>query len=84
VAESHIQIVEQPQGSKRTKTWRVVGKARPDVTLGEVAWLAPWRRYVFHSCDALFDAGCLRELADFCSAETLKRQAARREERARG
>ncbi len=34
--------------------------------LGTIRWFAAWRRYTFYPfSDTLFDAGCLREVADY-------------------
>lgn len=57
-----------------TKRWRVCSVGR----LGHVSWYAPWRRYVFWpSAGALFDAACLRELAQFCEEQTADRKSER-------
>lgn len=45
--------------------------------LGSVAWYGPWRKYVCHTADAVFDAGCLREIADFCEQLTEKHKASK-------
>ncbi len=54
-----------------TKLWTVLGAQ--DKVLGSIRWYAPWRKYCFY-CSALqcvvFDVNCLREIADFCEAET--------------
>ncbi len=77
----------------RTKVWAVSSVGHH---LGEVRWFAGWRRYTFvptATVDAdggvrtvLFDAECLRELADFMDARMGERDAERREaeERPRG
>lgn len=52
--------------SRKTNIYWV--KSQVDL-LGEIRWYAPWRRYCF-SPDlkhrTIFDANCLREIADFC------------------
>jgi hypothetical protein len=53
------------------------------VTLGDVRWYSHWRRYVFEP-DAItalrlvFDASCLRTIADFCEEKTLRHRESRR------
>ena len=39
--------------------------------LGNIAWFGRWRRYVFFPQQGmLFDAACLRELAEFMESQT--------------
>ncbi len=48
--------------------------------LGNILWWPGWRRYVFEPdgpC-VLFDAKCLREIADFCEGQTLKHREAQK------
>jgi hypothetical protein len=50
----------------KTRIWRVLNVANPMIELGTVKWQAHWRRYAF--CPAfltVYDAGCLREIAEF-------------------
>lgn len=50
----------------KTCSWLVRGK-RNGVELGEIHWYGAWRQYVFHPReDTLFNAGCLRDIGDFC------------------
>ncbi len=53
------------------------------VTLGEVRWYSYWRRFIFAPStdfwkELVFDASCLREIADFCEEQTLKHRVARK------
>lgn len=39
--------------------------------LGAVTWYPPWRKMVFEAVeDRIFDAVCLRDIADFCEQHT--------------
>lgn len=43
--------------------------SRASESLGGIHWYAPWRRYVFFpNPGTLFDAICMREIADYCQA----------------
>ena len=61
-----------PSPSGKTKMFEIAAEGGGGVTLGTVKWYAPWRRFCFFATNgaALFDAGCLRALGDFCAAET--------------
>lgn len=59
----------QPKAHK-THSWTVRNKLSGD-SLGQVYWYTAWRKYVFTPLDSLvFDASCLRELAEFCDQKT--------------
>lgn len=61
--------LEQAKG-RVTHKW-VVHSVMSDDYLGQVEWFSPWRRYVFGPASAtLYDAKCLRAIADFCEKET--------------
>jgi hypothetical protein len=46
-----------------------------EVEVGRISWWSPWRRYVLHTQDEIiFDADCLKEVADFLTALMLKRK----------
>ncbi len=66
----HLRFEITPKLSGRvTRIWAVNSGV---ATLGEVRWYSHWRRYVFAPNSAawmelVFDASCLRELADFCA-----------------
>lgn len=68
-------FVRDPTKSSTGKTsvW-VIEDGYGDV-LGDVAWFGRWRCYTFHpEIGTVFNAGCMRELADFCEAETKARR----------
>lgn len=51
--------------------------------LGYVDWRNGWRRYVFNpAMGTIYDAGCLREIADFCEEKTRDQQEAAARRRA--
>lgn len=53
--------------SGKTSQWSVVSKRNDEETfLGYISWRAQWRRYVFFPAyKTLFDASCMREVAEF-------------------
>ena len=54
--------------SGKTRVWDVVSGG---LTLGQIKWYAPWRRYVFAPCQgSVYDSACLFELFEFCGAKT--------------
>lgn len=60
--------------SGKTAIWNV----RNGIVLGEIKWYAHWRRYCFYPApETLYDAVCLRQVADFCEAQTEKQKASR-------
>ena len=56
--------------SGKTRRWNVVAKADPTVSLGRVYWYAPWRKYIFHTAESIFDDGCMQEIIDFVKKST--------------
>lgn len=59
-----------------TKRWQVLSSG---TLLGFVSWFAHWRRYTFYPMpQTVFDASCLRDVAQFCQSETDKRKAERK------
>lgn len=52
---------EKPGG--KTIVWGVRGP-KGDM-LGTISWMPPWRRYIFDPYGSVFDATCLREIAQF-------------------
>lgn len=59
--------------SGKTKVWEVRNGCLP---LGEVAWYAHWRRYIFYTNNGIvFDSTCLEELAEFLKKETADHKA---------
>lgn len=64
---------DSPSGKTRIYT---VEAKRDQTFLGSVAYYNHWRKYTFNPApDTSFDAGCLREIAAFCEAETSKQRA---------
>lgn len=56
--------------SGKTSFFQVLTKDRT-TRLGMVSWYAPWRKYVFESSGGMvYDANCLREIADFTERTT--------------
>ena len=56
-------------GSGLTKIWTVYNTF--NTVLGTVQWFSHWRKYTYFSLAQItLDAGCLREIADFCEQET--------------
>jgi hypothetical protein len=77
--KSFLQFEKRAQGKElKTERWDVwTGGKNYDergpqyAVLGDIHWWCNWRRYAFFPSDAtLFDARCLREIADFCEKET--------------
>ncbi len=65
-----------------TEIWEV-RTADHRTLLGEVRWFAQWRRYSFFpQAGRVFEATCLRDVANFCERET-QEHGQRRRERAR-
>lgn len=54
------------------KTDRDYVKSQNHEILGGVSWYGPWRKYVFTAAGSqfIFDANCLREIADYCEKKT--------------
>lgn len=68
--------------SGKTKSWFVETKGGAH-HLGVVKWYAPWRKYAFHPASlTVFEEDCLRDIAMFVSAETVKHRTHRALERA--
>jgi hypothetical protein len=56
--------------SGKTQKWLVLG-AQSGVPLGDVRWYGQWRKYAFSPiAGTVFDATCLREIADFIESRT--------------
>lgn len=77
----HLRFEPQPRVKGRvTRTWEVIGGL---TALGEVKWYSHWRRYVFSPkssawSELVFDASCLRTLADFCEEKSIRHREARK------
>lgn len=64
-----IVIDEGPQLGK-TKQWRVSTADRA-ATLGVIKFFPRWRKYSFWpNANTLYEADCLRDIADFCEGQT--------------
>jgi len=60
--------------SGKTQRWLVTSTG--GAHLGTVSWYSQWRRYAFQPiAGTVFDANCLREIADFLQVETEAQQA---------
>lgn len=67
-----------PSASGKTRTWSVVQREWGSGAIGEVAWYAPWRKYVFEPRSSIvFEQICLRDIADFIEARTREQRAVR-------
>jgi hypothetical protein len=66
-------ITESPSG--KTRTFHVTS-TKGGTWLGSVAYYNQWRKYVFMPSpnDLVFDAQCLREIAEFCATETARQR----------
>lgn len=54
----------------KTNIWDVVNKEN-QVLLGEISFWGGWHSYVFSpKVDMIFEKQCLRDIADFCEAQT--------------
>jgi hypothetical protein len=76
----HLRFEIRPKLPNRvTRIWAVNSGL---ATLGDVRWYSYWRRFVFEPKtrwhQVVFDASCLREIADFCEEQTLKHRVARK------
>lgn len=73
---SYIEFVLQEKLPGRlTDCWLVRPKDNPDCVLGNVRWYGAWRCYVYFPVEyTLYEKKCLRDIADFCEAETAKRK----------
>lgn len=58
----------------KTKAW-VCLNGRSGGALGSVRWHGPWRQHCFFPTDAVFSAGCLRDIAEFLDSVRLARNA---------
>ena len=82
----YIKATEVPNGTQKTKRFHI--ESLPTNTrfsgevIGIVKWYPGWRAFAFFpQPQTLFEPQCLRDLADFCEAETLKRREERKLER---
>lgn len=55
---------------RKTRQWQIISRNHGDV-LGGVGWFGRWRQYTFHPTpNTVFNPICMREIADFCEAQT--------------
>lgn len=68
----YIDIVEVGTSvSGLTKVFEVRNKRDPEHDIpGIIKWNGGWRKYVYHSGEAFYDAQCLRQIANFCEDQT--------------
>ena len=67
---SHLYFNELNNAEKKTRKWEVMAIATDEV-LGMVSFWGAWRKYIFKPLAAtLYDASCMREIADFTEAQT--------------
>ena len=67
-----------PSESGKTSIWSVYSSGykddpdeEKDFWLGDVKWRGSWRKYIFSpSSDTVFEADCLRDIAQFCEDST--------------
>lgn len=66
---SYLQFEERRSESGKTNVLAVRDRAGGE--LGLIRWYGPWRKYTFEpQADTVFDAACLREIADRCELYT--------------
>ena len=73
---SYLKFIDAaPSPSGKTKRWVV--QTATGVPLMGIGWHGPWRKYTITWTDqsAVFDHGCLREIADFLEARTKEHKA---------
>lgn len=57
-------IFDEVRVDTKTRKWTVSSLRHGDL-LGTIRWHGPWRQFVFCPHDAIFNAGCLKDLQDF-------------------
>ncbi|MGH9747260.1 MAG: hypothetical protein ACRD59_14280 [Candidatus Acidiferrales bacterium] len=73
----NFQLEHRARGRKTDvwHVWSLDGRHH----LGSVRWFSPWRKYSFWPArDTVFEQDCLRDLAAFIEAETVKQRKGRR------
>jgi hypothetical protein len=67
---AHLYFNELNTSNQKTRKWEVTANASDEI-LGHVSFWGAWRKYVFKPLAAtLYDASCLREIADFTETQT--------------
>jgi hypothetical protein len=65
-----VRFTEMPIPGRKTNVWQVATIDAP-VILGEIKFWPRWRKYAFFPlANTLYEKDCLRDIADFCEAET--------------
>lgn len=71
---SYLQFEEI--GRSESGTIVIAVRDRAGGELGLIRWYGPWRKYTFEPrADTVFDAACLREIADRCELYTERHRA---------
>ena len=64
---------ERLSKSGKTKIWTVRSRWLPESVLGMVKWQPEWRCYALYpEAASYFEEVCMRELANFCQAQTMR------------
>ena len=58
-----LDFQEIPNEGKKTKRFLVTDKIGDQ--LGMISWSGPWRKYVYHTTNALYDTKCLLDIVKF-------------------
>lgn len=54
----------------KTRVFTVISR-QTSISIGVIKWFSTWRRYVYFPLTGIVtDAGCLRDIADFCELKT--------------
>lgn len=63
----YLEAVPQPLNGRKTKAWAIYSRRRGDL-LANVRWYGRWRQFVVYpEPGTLFNAECLRQLAQLCA-----------------
>ena len=64
-------VAENP----KTSIWSCRNN-KTDTELGKIAWCPAWRQYCYYpSCEAVYSAGCLDDIADFIKSAMEEKRA---------
>lgn len=73
----YLQVEETANPGGKTRKWTLRSRSNGDV-LGLIEWAGRWRSYVFAPLDGtIFSAGCLADIENFLSAETVNHKKAK-------
>lgn len=71
MTQSYIEFEPVPSLTRKTGVWSV--RSTSGTALGTVKFYGRWRCFVFYPYpDTLYNAGCLDDIARFCSQETAR------------